>query len=94
MTRPEVLFEATKIVCGDRDQQYGSPEDSFETIANFWTNYLTASKHSCTKVTAKDAAVMMALLKIARIAGGQDKPDNWIDLAGYAACGAEVSGSE
>ena len=33
---------------------------------------------------------MMALLKIARIAGGNAKADNWIDLAGYAACGGEL----
>jgi hypothetical protein len=33
---------------------------------------------------------MLALLKIARIASGHAKEDNWIDLAGYAACGGEI----
>ncbi len=32
----------------------------------------------------------MALLKIARIATGHGKADNWVDLAGYAACGGEL----
>jgi hypothetical protein len=33
---------------------------------------------------------MMALLKVARIATGHGKADNWVDLAGYAACGGEL----
>lgn len=33
---------------------------------------------------------MMCLFKIARIATGYGKADNWIDLAGYAACGGEL----
>jgi hypothetical protein len=34
---------------------------------------------------------MMALLKIGRIASGQAKADNYIDLAGYAACAGEIA---
>lgn len=37
-----------------------------------------------------DVAAMMMLLKIARIATGEPKEDNWIDAAGYAACGGEI----
>ena len=37
---------------------------------------------------------MLALLKIARIRSGNGKEDNWVDLAGYAACGAEVEAVE
>lgn len=33
---------------------------------------------------------MLAMLKIARIASGNAKEDNWVDLAGYAACGGEI----
>lgn len=43
-------------------------------------------------IDANDVAMMMALLKIARIAAGGGKADSWIDLAGYAACGAECEG--
>ena len=38
----------------------------------------------------EDVAAMLALMKLGRIAGGQVKPDNWVDLAGYAACGGEI----
>lgn len=41
-------------------------------------------------LTPQDVAAMMILLKIARVAGGHGKSDNWIDIAGYAACGGEL----
>lgn len=34
---------------------------------------------------------MMALLKIARIRTGTATDDSYVDLAGYAACGAEIN---
>lgn len=42
---------------------------------------------------AKDVAMMLALLKVARIHNG-DKMDSFIDLAGYAACAGEIVGKE
>lgn len=90
--RKFILDEALKCVNGDRDQQYGSPEDNFKLIAKLWTTYCT-SADVCPGAeiyfASKDVAAMLALLKIARIATGAPKPDNWIDLAGYAACGGE-----
>ena len=38
-------------------------------------------------------AMMLALLKVARIHNG-DKMDSFIDLAGYAACASEIVGKE
>lgn len=84
MKRTEILEAAARCVCGDREQDYGSPEDSFATIAALWNAYLGA------EIDTKDVAAMLALLKIARIASGHAKEDNWVDLAGYAACGGEI----
>lgn len=89
ITRTEILDCAKKIVVGDREEDYGSPEDSFNTIANLWNVYLWGQRKEGF-ITSRDVAVMMALLKIARIASGHGKADNWIDLAGYAACGGEI----
>ena len=89
MNRKEILESATKCVCGDREQDYGSPENNFQTVANLWIDYLTA-KDDPLSIEAKDVAAMLALLKIARIASGHAKEDNWVDLAGYAACGGEI----
>ena len=89
MNRKEILEAAAKCVCGDREQDYGIPENNFQTIANLWIDYLTA-KDDLLGIEPKDVAAMLALLKIARIASGHAKEDNWVDLAGYAACGGEI----
>lgn len=86
MKREEILENARKCVCGDREQDYGSPENNFRTIANLWSAY--TGRH----YSSVDVAAMLALLKIARIASGNAKTDNWVDLAGYAACGGELEG--
>ena len=85
MTRDEILDTAKKCVSGDREQDYGSPENNFGRIADLWTAYKQDAVFSPT-----DVACMLALLKIARIASGHAKSDNWVDLAGYAACGGEI----
>lgn len=85
MKRPEILEAARSCVCGDREQDYGTPEANFQKIANLWTDYM-----GCLEFTPVDVAAMLALLKIARISSGHYKMDNWIDLAGYAACGGEI----
>lgn len=95
MKREEILEAARKCVCGDREQDYGSPEDNFRTIAALWTVYLRSlpkDDSGLPWLMPRDAAAMLALLKIARIASGHWKMDNWIDLAGYAACGGEIDG--
>ena len=87
MNRAEILEAARVCVCGEREQDYGTPEDSFALIASLWTVYLN------TPITPKDAAMMMALLKVARIKTGV-KADSFVDLAGYAACAGEIAGKE
>lgn len=94
MNRKEILEAAAKCVCGDREKDYGSPENNFQIIADLWTDYLIGAGKSKDAfdffITAKDVAAMLALMKIARIASGHAKEDNWVDLAGYAACGGEI----
>ncbi|WP_130837539.1 DUF6378 domain-containing protein [Lachnoclostridium sp. Marseille-P6806] len=87
MTREEILNEAKKCVCTDRNEQYGEPEDNFKMIAALWNAYLK----NIDLLDSQDVANMMILFKVARNATALDnpKPDNWIDIAGYAACGGE-----
>lgn len=100
MKRTEILDTAKRCVCGDREQDYGSPENNFETIGLLWGVYLRAAYPEITKIVGinrispKDVAAMLALLKISRIATGHAKEDNWVDLAGYAACGGEIETGE
>lgn len=85
MTRSDILQRAEQCVCGQREQDYGSPENNFQIIADLWTAYKGVD------FTATDVAMMMALLKIARIKSGTATDDSFVDLAGYAACGGEIA---
>lgn len=85
MTRKEMLMETEKCVCGDREVQYGVPENNFKKISDLWTAY------SGNPYTPLDVAMYLSLLKVARISTGQVKEDNFVDLAGYAACGCEIA---
>lgn len=91
MNREEILNGAKDCVCVDRENTYGEPEDNFATIANFWSEYLFAKGVLEKLIDSDDVAMMMALLKIARIATGNPKADNYVDLAGYAACAGEIA---
>lgn len=53
-------------------------------IGKLWEAY-TGMRYS-----AKDVAMMLALLKVARIKTGV-KGDSFVDLAGYAACAGEIA---
>ena len=89
-TRKRVLSEAEKCVCGHREQDYGTPEDSFQKIGTFWTAYLNYAVN----IDAEDVAAMMALLKIARISENPQHMDSWVDGCGYFACGGEIAGKD
>lgn len=88
LNRAETLDKAKSCVCGQRETEYGSPEDNFSAIAAFWSVYKGVN------FSANDVAMMMALLKIARIKSGTGTDDSYVDLAGYAACGAEINSKE
>lgn len=87
MTREKVLNAALQRVTAKPDE-YGEPENSFSLIADLWSDYLSP-KNGAIELMPADVANMMILLKIARNTQG-NKDDNWVDIAGYAACGAEV----
>ncbi len=92
MDRLDVLSLAGDCISGSREEDYGRAEDNFGVIARLWNVYLQAKADHL--IDAKDVAAMMALLKLARIASGHAKSDNWVDLAGYAACGGEIESSK
>lgn len=102
MNRSETLKAAEQCVCGDREEDYGNPENNFSNIADGFTWYLTSAYPALKKplkeiggLKSLDIAMMLAVMKVARVAGGRVKSDNFVDLAGYAACGAEIaSGSQ
>jgi hypothetical protein len=87
MNRSQILDTAKQYVTTDRNATHGDMEDSFEVIAKYW------SVHLDIPITAVDVSVMMSLLKIARIKSNEGHADNWVDGAGYLACGGELATS-
>lgn len=85
MKRADVLDTAKLYVTKDRAADHGNMEDNFSTIARYWTIHLGVP------VTAADVAVMMTLLKVARIRSNLAHEDNWVDACGYMACGGELA---
>ena len=85
MTRKECLDHAAKAVLTDRAREYGAPEDCLTLIAALWSRYTGCD------ISTADVAAMMLLLKLARVEWNSRHADSWVDIAGYAACGAECA---
>ena len=87
--RVQALRVAASIIAGDRDVQYGGPEENFTRIAKIWSVIVGV------EISPEDVAMMMVGLKVARYASKSGfQPDTWIDIAGYAGCGYEVGSVE
>lgn len=83
-----ICEEALRVINGERQSQYGDPEDTFFRIACLWSSYLGR------EVEGSDVANMMVLLKMAREKEGHGKKDNYVDMIGYAALAARMRGYE
>jgi hypothetical protein len=83
-TRTKTLEAAINLVNGDRQKDYGTPQENFARIAAIWTAILGHV------VTPDQVALCMAGLKLARLAKGPHM-DSYIDGAGYLALAAELS---
>lgn len=91
-SRGIILTTAYNIINNERQDQYGNPEDNFATIADYWNTYLDKKLCDDGIITAKDVAMMMVLLKIAREQTGSGKEDNYIDAAGYIGLASDFAG--
>jgi len=83
MKRREILEAAADLVEGARQEQYGAWSDNAANVATIWSILLN------TQVTARQVALCMVGLKLARLRHGPDA-DSWIDLAGYSGLGGEI----
>ena len=86
-TRSSVLDTAKQYVTKDRAATHGDMENNFEAVAMLWEQYFNCEW----SFSPTDVAVMMALLKIARLKSNKHNPDNYIDACGYMACAGELA---
>lgn len=83
----DVLNEARLIIFGDRNADYGPPEINHARTATLWSVYLGIT------VTPRQVCLMNILQKIGRECNCE-KPDNLIDIIGYAANAAACTAAE
>ena len=98
MNREQIVAlaaEAADIVTRGRNEEYGQPEDSFEAIASVWQGYIEALASAGSawppKLGASNVADMLLLMKMCRNLH-QPKRDSFVDMIGYALCGARIAG--
>ena len=87
MANVNVLEAAQDIIFGDREKTYGKPSKNLDCIVDLWNTYLMSKFDGDLPklLTNKDVAVMMVLLKTARLANDLTHRDSLIDICGYAA---------
>jgi len=93
--RQHLLEEAMRITHRDRNSNYGNPEDNFQTIADLWNGYWNCRVKSkggaqFMQFNSADVAIMSMLIKVARLGNSQGHHDSAVDVAGYAACLADI----
>lgn len=86
--REKIIDTAKSVVCNGRENQYGGPEENFKLIAEVWSTKLREIFKKRDTLTPHDVAMLMIDLKLVRILTGNMNEDNWVDIIGYAACGA------
>jgi len=85
MNRKECLDAAAEAVLKNRQATYGPPESSFADTAVVWSVIVGF------EIKPWQVPLMLAGLKVVRAKASPQHADNWADLAGYAACGAELA---
>jgi hypothetical protein len=85
--REAILVQANDIVTTNRNKQYGEPEENFGRIADLWNAYIKGIDRP---LNAGDVALLMVLMKVARLEENHNNWDSWLDLIGYGACGAHT----
>lgn len=92
---PNACRQADAIVNGERQDQYGSPENSFPIVAAYWNVFLWQKIKTRTGLDVRDllspldTTNMMVLFKQARKLGQKHTRDNYVDAIGYEAIGAD-----
>lgn len=99
MIRKDILDKALALTMGDRNKQYGDPTMNHANIAAMWNAYMGVRANYIQTLDdilfdAEDVMLMMALLKIARLAQrlGDDgsRVDSVMDAVNYIAMTIEV----
>lgn len=85
LNRAYFLDKAEELINGQRAKDYGDARDNHQRIADVWGMILGQ------QITPEQVCACMIGLKLARLANDMKQDDTWVDIAGYAALGGEIS---
>lgn len=85
MERGEILDEAKRLTHGDRNKNYGKPLTNHTRIAGLWSIFLEQ------EITPAQAAMCLALVKVARLIETPDHLDSFVDGAAYFGIAGEIA---
>jgi hypothetical protein len=88
MNRSDILDTAKQYINVDRADTHGDAESNFGLIAAYWSAHLNKN------ISPHDVAVMMTLMKLARMRSNPAHVDSAIDAAGYSALAGEIGTGE
>lgn len=99
MNAHEMLEHTISLVGGQRAKDYGDKTLNHERIARLWDMWLEETRASNGspelvpdgKISAYDVAMMMLMVKIARLMHSPGHADSHVDIAGYASILEEIS---
>ena len=81
----EFLRTVNQVISGDRQTDYGDPGSSINRMAETWSAVCPDMEF-----TPRRAVILMIATKLSRLAHNPNHMDSWVDVAGYAAIGAEL----
>jgi hypothetical protein len=79
-TAEKILDEASRLIYGQRQSDYGSVAENFGRIASIWSMIVGV------EITAEQVTLMMIGVKLARLTNTIAHRDSWVDIAGYVGC--------
>ena len=85
MNRAYFLEKAGELINGQRASDYGDARLNHQRIADIWGVILGQ------EITPEQVCACMIGLKLARLTNDMKQDDTWVDIAGYAALGGEIS---
>jgi hypothetical protein len=101
MKAQEMLDAAVVVIGGQRSEDYGDKYENHMRIAKLWTIWLNErvrtwdteddEDNANIEITPYDVAMMMLLVKIARLMNSPGHQDSHIDIAGYVSIMEEIA---
>lgn len=83
MTVEQFLDNVGEIL-SEREKEYGDAAESFDEIAGMWSSVVGK------RITPRQVAIMMIMLKLNRLIHDDSQIDSFMDLAGYSAIGGTL----